>query len=222
MSIELKRGGAGAAGAGFLFSRLLPFAALVCLAMLVTVSSRVRRGQDLGGGVWSVLSILLPRTARLQVRPIHPFPRLPFTLVAPRTPRTALRRFSGACRAGQVRSNGDVEVVSGVGAKGTSRMTLSGGKGLGPDGAQRLADLLREDPPPLLASLELRHLTSSLPHTHAMDVDSHMISVTSDPVIRPSIKRLVCPTERRWMKFDLFIGFIGFNPILKAIVYNDV
>ena len=52
---------------------------------------------------------------------------------------------------------GDVRVVSGVGDKGTSRMQLSGGKGLGPDGARRLAELLLEAPPPLLASLQLRH-----------------------------------------------------------------
>ena len=51
-------------------------------------------------------------------------------------------------------------VVSGVGAKGTSYITLSGGEGLGPDGAQRLADLLRNASPPLLVSLGLRH------HTH--------------------------------------------------------
>ena len=51
--------------------------------------------------------------------------------------------------ADQVTLNGDVEVVSGVGGKGISRMPvrLSGGKGLGSDGAQRLADLLGEVPP---------------------------------------------------------------------------
>ncbi len=57
---------------------------------------------------------------------------------------------------GQVGSGGDVEVVSGVGAKGTSRMTLSGGKGLGPDGAQWLAELLRVAPPPMLEAMDLR------------------------------------------------------------------
>jgi hypothetical protein len=56
----------------------------------------------------------------------------------------------------QVTSGGDMLVVSGVGGKGTSRMTLSGGKGLGPDGAQRLADLLCEAPPPMLAEIDLR------------------------------------------------------------------
>ncbi len=54
--------------------------------------------------------------------------------------------------------DGDVRIVSGVGNKGTSYMKLSGGKGLGPSGAKRLAGLLREAPPPLLASLNLRHL----------------------------------------------------------------
>ena len=50
-----------------------------------------------------------------------------------------------------------MRLVSNVGAKGTSYMTLSGGKGLGPDGAQRLADLLREAPTLQLASLGIRH-----------------------------------------------------------------
>ena len=58
----------------------------------------------------------------------------------------------------QVSSKGEVAVESGVGARGTSLATLSGGKPLGPDGALRLADLLREAPPSLLTSLDLRHL----------------------------------------------------------------
>ena len=53
-------------------------------------------------------------------------------------------------------SDGDVMLVSGVGIKGTSYMTLSGRKGLGPSGAHRLADLLVEEPPPLLCELSLR------------------------------------------------------------------
>ena len=51
-----------------------------------------------------------------------------------------------------------MKLVSGVGAKRTSTMALSGGKGLGPEGARRLADLLQQAPPPLLASLNLRHM----------------------------------------------------------------
>ena len=53
---------------------------------------------------------------------------------------------------------GAVEVVSGVGAKGTSYMSLGFRGGLGPDGAQELADLLREAPPSNLVSLDIRHL----------------------------------------------------------------
>ncbi len=53
-------------------------------------------------------------------------------------------------------SSGRVELVSGVGAKGRSIVDLSGGRGLGPDGARELAGLLREAPPPLLTSLDLR------------------------------------------------------------------
>ena len=60
--------------------------------------------------------------------------------------------------AGQVGSDGAVRVVSGAGGEGTSRMALSGGKGLGPDGAQRLADLLQTGPSHMLASMDLRHL----------------------------------------------------------------
>ncbi len=67
----------------------------------------------------------------------------------------ALTRTRSAIQ-GQVTSGGDMLMVSGVGAKGTSRMTLSGGKGLGPDGAQRLADLICEAPPPMLAEMDLR------------------------------------------------------------------
>ena len=62
-------------------------------------------------------------------------------------------------------SNGAVEVVSGVGAKGTSEMALSGGGGLGAAGATRLAGLLREAPP-LLASLDIRHACRGLRLRH--------------------------------------------------------
>ena len=58
--------------------------------------------------------------------------------------------------AGQVGSDGAVRVVSGAGGEGTSRMALSGGKGLGTEGAQRLAELLREAPPPMLEAMDLR------------------------------------------------------------------
>jgi hypothetical protein len=57
----------------------------------------------------------------------------------------------------QVSWNGGVRVVSGVGGKGTSYMTLSGGKGLGPDGAHRLADLLFKAPSQILEFLDLRN-----------------------------------------------------------------
>ena len=59
-----------------------------------------------------------------------------------------------------------VLMVSGVGGKGTSRMTLSGGKALGPDGAKLLADVLSRDKalPALLTSLNLRCLHGSLTH----------------------------------------------------------
>ncbi len=56
----------------------------------------------------------------------------------------------------QVSSRGRVAAVSAAGAKGSSALDLSGGRGLGREGAQRLADLLREAPPPFLASLDLR------------------------------------------------------------------
>ena len=56
----------------------------------------------------------------------------------------------------QVSSSGRVAAVSGVGGKGTSALPLAGGRALGPDGARRLAEVLREAPTPLLASLDLR------------------------------------------------------------------
>jgi hypothetical protein len=66
------------------------------------------------------------------------------------------RGVAGRGAAGrQVWWDGGVRVVSGVGAKGTSRMALSGGCGLGPEEARRLAGLLREAPPMMLASLDL-------------------------------------------------------------------
>jgi hypothetical protein len=60
----------------------------------------------------------------------------------------------------QVDSDGRVKLVSGATPDGTSNMRLSGKKGLGPGGAQRLADLLYTNPPEFLAKLSLRH-----PHT---------------------------------------------------------
>ena len=49
-----------------------------------------------------------------------------------------------------------VQLVSGAGAAGTSYLPLGGGAPLGPDGARRLAGLLREARPPLLTRLDLR------------------------------------------------------------------
>ena len=66
-------------------------------------------------------------------------------------------RGQGCCR---------VVVVWGVGTRGTSRMTLSGGKPLGPEGAGRLAGLLRDAPPPLLASMDIRCPISARTHAH--------------------------------------------------------
>ena len=74
-------------------------------------------------------------------------------------------------------SGGAVEVVSGAGAKGTSRMELSGGKGLGPEGARRLAGLLREAPPPMLKVMDLRCLHPLLyispPYMHTVHIYMH-------------------------------------------------
>jgi hypothetical protein len=62
------------------------------------------------------------------------------------------------CLLVQVKKDGRAEVVSGVGAKGISSMTLSGRNSLYSDGAQRLADLLQKAPPLLLVELDLRRL----------------------------------------------------------------
>jgi hypothetical protein len=106
-----------------------------------------------GDGVWPVVAALLPRAAQLQVR-ADPVWRRRAT-----SSRSALgAEHASARRAarGQVTSGGEVLVVSGVGAKGTSRMTLSGGMGLGSDGAQRLAEVLQKAPPAMLAAMDLR------------------------------------------------------------------
>ena len=47
-------------------------------------------------------------------------------------------------------------VVCGTGAGGTSCLPLTGGSPLGLEGARQLAELLRNAPPPLLTSLDLR------------------------------------------------------------------
>ena len=57
---------------------------------------------------------------------------------------------------GQVSSDGEVRVVSGVGGKGTSKMGLGNGRGLGHEGATRLAETMREAPPMLLTKLDIR------------------------------------------------------------------
>ncbi len=67
----------------------------------------------------------------------------------------------------QVTTSGLVQLVSSVGDRGTRAMTLtcSGSKGLGPEGAQQLARLLREAQLSLLTSLDLRQMTPT-PHDY--------------------------------------------------------
>ena len=68
--------------------------------------------------------------------------------------RDAAWRAVAAVR--QVSRDGVVKLVSGVGAKGTITMALSEGRGLGREGATRLAALMREAPPMLLTKLDIR------------------------------------------------------------------
>ncbi len=96
----------------------------------------------------------------------------PLPVCSPHSSRACSRLPATRC-AGQVGSSGGIWLVSGVGAKGTSAMTLSGGRGLGPDGAQRLAELLQKAPPPLLTSLSLR-LLPPLPTLHHIIICSKM------------------------------------------------
>ncbi len=120
--------------------------------------------------MWSVLSALLPRASILQVSASFPLSLscsagvyfAPAMSIAHAVPGTAAEAFRGetVCIR-QVSGTGDVRLVSGVGGEGTSRMRLSGGKGLGDDGARRLAELLLEARPPLLSSLDLRHASVS-------------------------------------------------------------
>ena len=105
----------------------------------------------MGDGVWPLIRALLPRAVRLQVRSISMLVK----------PCISERGPSHSAHAWQVDSQGGVAVA--VGGEGAIRLpTLSGGKGLGPNGAQRLAELLREAPPPMLAALDLRHLAAPL------------------------------------------------------------
>ena len=87
---------------------------------------------------------------------------------------------AGGAERGQVTSGGEVRAVSGVGAKGTSRMTLGGGTGLGTHGALRLADLLREAPPPMLAKLNLRCPPLAAPSCVLSDSDYSLVLLTHD------------------------------------------
>ncbi len=59
-------------------------------------------------------------------------------------------------------SPGRLVLVSGIGAKGKSFITLSGDSPIMTDGALRLAGLLVEVQPPLLVALDLRHATAPL------------------------------------------------------------
>ena len=134
-------------------------------------AGRVCRGQEVGDGVWALVAAVLPRAAQLQVRRGQASAGgdarfrcaargglRAAGLQAARVTRASARR---AAR-GQVTAGGDVLVVSGIGAKGTSWMTLSGGKGLGSDGAQRLADVLQKAAPPMLAVMDLGCFSMSM------------------------------------------------------------
>ena len=123
---------------------------------------RVCRGQDVGDGVWPVVAALLPRAAQLQVRAGLVWRRRVILSRSYPGPDRVTRASARRAARGQVTSGGDILVVSGAGDKGASRMTLSGGKGLGPDGAQRLADVLQKAPPAMLAVLDLRCLVKQM------------------------------------------------------------
>ncbi len=80
---------------------------------------------------------------------------------------------------GQVDSKGAV-LLCGEKSSNVSNMTLSGGAGLGPKGAQRLADLLCVAPPPPLDSLNLRLPFYSLTRARAR-AHAHTYSHTHCP-----------------------------------------
>ncbi len=61
----------------------------------------------------------------------------------------------------QVTRDGAVVLVSGLRAEGTSEMALSKRRGLGPEGATRLAETMREAPPMMLAKLDIRQYRSA-------------------------------------------------------------
>jgi hypothetical protein len=152
------------------FSQRLRFGALSFGSCLPLFS--VRSLTYLGDGVWHVLTAMLPNTAALEVSCLAPPAKQIFSLCISNMPSEHTSGGGGSWRR-QVSSTGIVKLESSVGDKGTSTMALSGGKGLGPDGARRLADMFCSAPPLFLASLKLRHtvVLSSFLHCvflHAM------------------------------------------------------
>jgi len=77
-------------------------------------------------------------------------------------------------RAARLQVDSDGGVVVGIGAEGISRMTLSGGKGLGRNGALRLADLLLQAPLLMLAELVLVR----------NDIDSDCVTALTAPLAK--------------------------------------
>ncbi len=61
--------------------------------------------------------------------------------------------------------------VSGAWDAGTTALDLNGGRGLGREGAARLAELLLAAPPPRLASLDLRLRPALAASLHASEGD---------------------------------------------------
>jgi hypothetical protein len=129
--------------------------------------------QDLGDGVWLVLAALLPRTAETQVPPLpDPPPLVPIAAELCGARLCASCAWCGLASSGgewQVSRDGNVRLVSGVGAKGTSVMALGYRRGLGHEGTTWLAETMREAPPRMLTKLDIRQclLTSSTPESVA-------------------------------------------------------
>ena len=101
-----------------------------------------------------------------------------------------------------------MEVVSGAGAKGTSRMTLSGGKGLGPEGAQRLAELLRKAPPPMLEAMDLRCPIYPNP-TCSSCIPSHYPPCTSTAI--PTHHYPTCQKKGTYGNIFIFRQFLNWG-----------
>ncbi len=112
--------------------------------------TNMHSGQDLGDAVWPVLDFGLSRLLRLATSL-----KVPLTNAASSTPRAPDPLFSLVVPTAQVSSIGEVTVQSTADGP-HSRVDLSGGVCLGPEGGARLGRLTQGAQPWYLQEIDLR------------------------------------------------------------------